>query len=153
MILSDNVSLCRDQREQLSEGRQFTSKRHDSLQPFSAKSLPGAGTSLLWEGGLCAGRHFGVRCNFLGPRQIEALGDCAGGVWLRGFTLLLVPIHWVRELGVRDHQLQHLFAFLGAAEGMRMVPRSHGALETSGAPDRTQDASGPQGESSRDHVC
>lgn len=96
--------------------------------------------------------HFGVRCNFLGPRQIEALGGCAGGVWLRGFTLLLVPIHWVRELGVRDHQLQHLFTFLGAAERMRMVPRSHDALETSGAPDRTQDASGSQGASSRGRV-
>lgn len=150
MILSDNVSLCRDWREQLSEGRQFTSKRHDSLQPFSAKSLPGAGTSLLWEGGLCVGRHFSVRCNFLGPRQIEALGGCAGGVWLRSFKLLLVPIHCARELGVREHQ--HLFAFLGAAGRMRMVPRSHDASETSGAPDHTQDASGPQRVSSRGRV-
>lgn len=112
MVLSDNVSLSRDWREQLSEGRQFISKRHDSLQPFSAKSLPGAGMSLLWEGGLCAGRHFSVRCNFLGPSQTEALWGSAGGVWLRGFKLLLVPLHCARESGVREHQLQHLFSFL-----------------------------------------
>lgn len=115
MILSHNVSLSRDWREQLSEGRQCISKRHDSLQPFSAKSLPGAGMSLLWEGGLCAGRHFSVGCNFLGPRQIEALGGSVGAAWLRGFTFLPVPLHRARESGVREHLLQHFFSFLGSS--------------------------------------
>lgn len=153
MILSGNVSLSRDWREQLSEGRQCISKRHDSLQPFSAKSLPGAGMSLLWEGGLYAGRHFSVRCNFLGPRQIEALGGSVGAAWLRGFTFLPVPLHRARESGVREHLLQRFFSSLGSSrEDEDGPPRSHDALETSGAPDRAQDPRGPQRASSRCHV-
>lgn len=92
---------------------------------------------------------FIVGCHFLGPRQIEALAGRARGVWLRSFMHLLAPRIWVKESGVREHQLQHLFSFRQSSRKDEDGPSSHDVLETSRSPDHTLDPSGPQRASSR----
>lgn len=106
MILSDNVPLSRDQRERLSGGRLFISRRCECAQPLSTKPLPGAGMSLLGVGCLGVGRHFGTKGN--AEDRDKVWWQC--WVCVAGTVLLLVPSA-VQGSQVRGHQPHCLSSF------------------------------------------